>query len=411
MDTRVARSRLAVAPLILVGAFFSVRPITAQSPPAPPAPAARPAARPGEVQSDPIRCWWKTDRTAVRVGERFQLVLTCGVIETNRITVAPKIGELEGGAIQITPFEVVSSTRQDDIVVAPWRYLQFEYQVRLLNDGFFGRDVNIPALTVTYNIEAPGGEALGRDQSYVLPPLPMKILSLVPSTAGDIRDASGQTFADIESGRFISTATFVVAVICFIFAAVFVLLAVVRVARTYRARDAKAVRPVAASTSLRGCLRALRGLESEVAARGWSPEIARRALTALRIAGATGLGARVMQNSVARGTAEREGQLAVRTGWLGRERAMLSAPTTSHRIEAALQNGHMPSPRRRVPLEQIGGSLHVLSSAAYGRPQAPDAGTLDSALTEGIEAVKRLHAGARWPVRTMEAVTRSVTGW
>src|SRR5262245_12651468 len=52
----------------------------AQAPPArptqaaPPRPAQAAAPRPqpkeGEVQSDPIKCWWKADRTAVRVGER-----------------------------------------------------------------------------------------------------------------------------------------------------------------------------------------------------------------------------------------------------------------------------------------------------------------------------------------------------
>src|SRR5262245_41522108 len=45
-----------------------------------PAPKPAPAPKEGEVQSDPIRCWWKADRAAVRVGERFGLVLTCATI-------------------------------------------------------------------------------------------------------------------------------------------------------------------------------------------------------------------------------------------------------------------------------------------------------------------------------------------
>ena len=53
--------------------------VTSMAQTAPPAPR---APREGEVAAAPIRCWWKTDRTAIRVGERFQLVLTCGVIET-----------------------------------------------------------------------------------------------------------------------------------------------------------------------------------------------------------------------------------------------------------------------------------------------------------------------------------------
>src|SRR5262245_66355161 len=54
-----------------------------------PSPAAPLPPKAGEIASDPIRCWWKADRTAVRVGERFGLVLTCAVIKTGPITVEP----------------------------------------------------------------------------------------------------------------------------------------------------------------------------------------------------------------------------------------------------------------------------------------------------------------------------------
>src|SRR5215203_5359417 len=47
--------------------------------------------RPGEVETAPIRCWWKTDRTSIRVGERFGLTLTCSVIETRSVTVVPTL--------------------------------------------------------------------------------------------------------------------------------------------------------------------------------------------------------------------------------------------------------------------------------------------------------------------------------
>src|SRR5689334_4631254 len=89
------------------------------------------APRPGEVESDPIRCWWKADRGAIRVGERFTLVLTCGVIETTSIKVVPAVNQLEPGAISLTPFEAVSGNRHEDVVVPPWRYIQYEYSMRL----------------------------------------------------------------------------------------------------------------------------------------------------------------------------------------------------------------------------------------------------------------------------------------
>ena len=169
---------------VVVGAWLAPAAVvlaqtpSAAAPAAPARPAPKPAAprlppRAGQVESDPIRCWWKTDRTSVRVGETFGLTLTCGVIETGPIAVVPQLTQLEGGAIQLTPFEVVSATRRNDVVAPPWRYVQFEYAVRLLNDGYFGQDINLPAVTVTYNLKSAGTDDSGRDQGYVLPALLM----------------------------------------------------------------------------------------------------------------------------------------------------------------------------------------------------------------------------------------------
>jgi hypothetical protein len=114
------------------------------------------APRPGEIETAPIRCWWRTDTTHVRIGERFTLTLTCAVIETSSITVVASTNGLDPGAVQLTPFDVVGGTRHDDIVASPWRYFQYDYRVRLLSDGFFGQDVQIPSLPVTYNIQSSG---------------------------------------------------------------------------------------------------------------------------------------------------------------------------------------------------------------------------------------------------------------
>src|SRR5688500_6048741 len=218
--------------VLLVASVLGVPPVAAQTTRAP---------RPGEVESDPIRCWWKADRSAIRVGERFTLVLTCGVIETANIKVVPAVNQLEPGAISLTPFEAVAGNRHEDVVAPPWRYIQYEYTMRLLSEGFFGQDVNIPSLTVTYNLQAAGVGSEGRDQTYMLPALPMRVLSLVPRMTGDIRDASGQTFAAVESRRFLATAGMVAAGIAFALAAVLVALVVVQLAGRYRVRDPKAV--------------------------------------------------------------------------------------------------------------------------------------------------------------------------
>src|SRR4029453_116393 len=254
-----AAAIIAVLPSLATAQPAAARPSDAQTPAAPrpsakdaqtatpsrpkegqAATAPRPAPKEGEVQSDPIKCWWKADRTAVRVGERFGLVLTCAVIEAGPITVVPVLNQLEPGALSITPFEVVSGARGDDMVAPPWRYVQFDYAVRLLRDGFFGQDVMIPGVTVTYNLQTVGGTQ-GRDQTYVLPSLPMRILSLVPKSASDIRDASGQTFASIASRRFRASLANILAWVSFAFAGVLAIFALVQAVRHFRSKSVVAV--------------------------------------------------------------------------------------------------------------------------------------------------------------------------
>lgn len=346
------------------------------------------APRAGEVETDPIRCWWKADRSAIRVGEQFTLVLTCGVIEASTIKVVPAVNQLEPGAVSLTPFEAVAGNRHEDVVVPPWRYIQYEYSMRLLNEGFFGQDVAIPALTVTYNLQSPGtGNTEGRDQTYLLPPIPMRVLSIVPRTAADIRDESGQTFANVESRRGRATAEIVAASIAFAFAGVLTALALVTLAGRFRTRDAKVVRPLPPAAVLRGALFALRAARNDAAREGWTPALMARAMAALRIAGASALGRRVAQLHVVNGEAERVGQLEVRSGLLRRKRVLLSAATTPAALLASLENGGGPS---RATVQPIMDALQQFSVAAYGREGEADSLALNNAVDEALVAVKGL---------------------
>jgi hypothetical protein len=368
------------------------------------------APKPGEVQSDPIRCWWKADRTAVRVGERFELVLTCAVIEAGPITVVPVLNQLEPGALSITPFEVVSGARGEDLVAPPWRYVQFDYSVRLLSDGFFGQDVMIPGVTVTYNLQTTGGTQ-GRDQTYVLPVLPMRILSLVPKSAADIRDASGQTFASIASRRFRSSLARVLAWVSFAFAAVLGIFALVRVVGHFRSKSTVTVRRLPVPSVLGGCLDAIRDVAADASKTGWSPDLARRAVAAMRIAGAVALGRPVAQNFVGPDAVEREGQVTVRRGWIRPRRVLLSASVTPKVIANHLGNGHGVRANTRARLESISQALGVFSAASYGRNGKTDSLALDAAVESSQDAIRGLRTRARWPMRTAGAVMRSFTGF
>lgn len=374
----MTKHRFCVA--LVVAGLFATGPAFAQ---------AKRAPRPGEVESDPIRCWWKADRGAIRVGERFTLVLTCGVIETTSIKVVPAVNQLEPGAVSLTPFEAVTGNRHEDVVVPPWRYIQFEYSMRLLSEGFFGQDVNVPPLTVTYNLQSAGNvNTEGRDQTYVLPALPMRVLSILPRAAADIRDESGQTFANVESRRGRATVEIVVASIAFAFAAVLAALALVQLAGRIRAHDPKVVRPLREATMLRGALNALQGARSAAAREGWTPELMGRATAALRVAGSIALGRRVAQLHVVNGQAERVGQIEVRPGLLRRKRVMLSAATTPVALLAAIEN--VNGSKSRATLQPIMDALQAFSVAVYGREREADTLALNNAADQASTAVRAL---------------------
>ena len=427
---RIKGSALVVVSAFVAGHVLLDVPLSAQAPPSRPAPVVVPqgapppprpagtsapaiaprAAKPGEVESDPIRCWWKADRTSVRVGEKFGLVLTCSVIETGPIPVVPVLNQLEAGALSLTPFEVVSGVPHEDVVVAPWRYIQREYSVRLLSDGFFGQDVTIPALTVTYNLQERGSGSQGRDQQYILPPLPMRILSLVPRSADDIRDASGQTFASIESRRRRASLATTLAWVAFAFAFVFGVFALVRATGQLRAKKKGIVKPLPASSVLGASLSALARVKEDASQAGWTSDLSRRAAAALRIAGAVALGRPVSQQFVGADVTERDGQLVVHSGWPRRRRVLLSASTTSRTIASAMSNGHNPSATTRASLASISDALGVLSTSGYGRQTKEDAAALDSALADGTQAVRRIRSTTLWPWRTAQAM-RSFVGF
>jgi hypothetical protein len=374
----------------LLMALAITRPVDARQVPGP---------RPGEIETAPIRCWWKTDRTSIRVGERFALTLTCSVIETRSVTVVPTLTQLDPGALQIPPFEVIGGSRRDDVVSAPWRYIQYEYSVRFLGEGYFGQDLTIPPVTVTYAIRATGTGVEGRDLSYILPSIPLRVMSLVPRETGDIRDASAETFADVESRQFRSRTAFIVSAILFAAAVALLLVGAVRLFGRTRRRQPGAVRALPPVLVLNRCVQGLNALRSDVARDGWTPALARRASTMLRIAGALALGRPIAQAAVDRSAPERDGQVVVTRGLVRRRRAAVSAATTSQAIAKALENGHRTSPETRAVLEKLRGSMDVLSPAAYGRAAEMDLLTLNTALEQGTDAVKRLRLRALIPTR------------
>jgi hypothetical protein len=338
----------------------------------------------------------------VRIGERFTLTLTCAVIETSSITVVASTNGLDPGAVQLTPFDVVGGTRHDDIVASPWRYFQYDYRVRLLSDGFFGQDVQIPSLPVTYNIQSTaGGGGQGRDQTYQLPALTVRVASLVPRDASDIRDDAVVAFEGIEARRFRATSATILGGVLLAFGGVILLAGVVRTAARARSRRVSAVRTLAPSAALNAAVRGLAGVKAEVLG-GWTPLLARRAAALVRIAASVAIGRPLAQSAVTGEDSEREGQVGVQQGLIRRRRYLVSAAATPATIARELGGRRVPGASRPA-VETLARALETFTAAGYGRSEDVDATALSEALSDSLDAIRQLRRRSRMPAASWAA--------
>ena len=345
-----------------------------------------------QTRQDPIKCWWKTDKSAVQVGEHFALTLTCGVLEARGSTVVPKMEQLEPGAVQLAPFEIVSGTRHDDIQSAPWRYFQYDYTLRLINQDFFGEDVDVPSLTVTYNLKLDvADESAGRDRMYMLPPLPMRIMSLVPGKANDIRDVERESFAAANTRLSRARRELIIAAVFFGFSGLMIAFAVVGFIRRRREKAPVKVSVVSNATIMRACLEEIGRIQSEVTRAGWTTERAGSALTVLRIGSAVAIQRPVAQAEMNGSLDTREGQLAVRKGILNRERVAVSAAITPGMIDRSGVNG--------AEISALGKSLAAFSAVRYGRNGVMDGAVLNRALESSRGVLQRVRMSTLLPMR------------
>lgn len=354
-----------------------------------------------EVPVAPVECWWKTDRSAVRIGEHFSLTLTCAVLDTDRVRVVVDESGLAPSALHLVPFDIVDGQRFRDILNAPRRFFQYQYTMRVLGEEFFGKEITLPRLQISYRVQnsLQGGAALaGREAQYSLVPVPIRVLSLVPAGAADIRDTPVDTFGDVEQRLFRSNLLLILASVAFVLAALMAVLLVARAAVKRRASVATKHRVVSPGTVLRAASREL-GAVRTASRDGWTGDLAGRAASALRLAGAVALERPVGQKEVDRDTVPTEGQILASPGLrtLRGKKLILSASVTPG---TAAANGKpaKPSPAWESLKQTIG----VFSAARYSRPSTSsgqaelDGTALDVALAEGQDSVRRLRVSQLW---------------
>jgi hypothetical protein len=365
------------------------------------------------VETDPVQCWWRTSAGAVRIAESFSAVLTCAVIDTPDVKVVIDESKLEPSVAQFPPFEVLGGSHAADLRNAERRFFQYEYRMRLVAENMFGKDAALPETKLSYRVQSRVSQRTsmeGRDQTYVLPPLSIRVLSLVPADATDIRDASAETFGDIDRRAFRANLLTVIGGVLFALAALVAVLSLVRLVLRARKPAAGADRLIRDAAILRGVRRELNAVQRERESGGWTSDLATRALTALRIIGTYAVGKRAARtladasNHQSAATsyqqASERGRLVLKVGWPRQRQIAVSGATTARQLTDAIarsSNGHRPG-----ELESIQEALARFTVAQYGRPVDGSVSTpfedsaLDESLQAGQQVLRRLRIEQWW---------------
>ena len=352
------------------------------------------------VAVDPIRCWWRTSKGAVRIGETFDLSMTCAVLENDAVQVIPDESRLAGAVVAMAPYEVVASEHAEDLHSGQRRFFQYQYTMRIINPDAIGSDVPIPIMSLHYRINskiAENASVQGRDLTYVLPPHTVRVLSLVSADAPDIRDSSDESFSIIESLRLRAGTLEVLAVTLAVLGALMIVIVLVRLAAGFRKGEVEGKRAMGGYRVLSRAARELASVQRDVD-QGWNETLAGRALAAARIAAATALGRTVSQRPVA-GTSEAGGGRIIVRGLLNRKAIALSSGTTPEDVARAINR--LPAtanPSHRQMLEDLHAALTTFGKAQYGREAAADRAALDAALASAVSATGRLKTEHIWPL-------------
>ena len=368
------------------------------------------------VQTDPLQCWWRTTAGAVRVGEPFIVVLTCAVLETDDVTVVPDQTRLEPSVVQFAPFEVLGGSHGADLRSGDRRFFQYEYRLRLIADGMFGKDAALPETKISYRVQSKVGQKTslqGRDQTYMMPAQSIKVLSLVPADASDIRDtSSAETFGDIDQRAFRANLFTVIGSVLFVLAGLMALLAVVRLFQRYRKPSVASKQLISDGAILGGAGRELSSVQRDRDAGSWTPELASRALGALRIAATYAIGRPVSQMPASRLLADgsetaEPGRLILRAGWPRGKRIAVSGAVTPQTVTRVLARpGHSAGFSTR--LESASRALAAFTAATFSRAGALDDTALDEALATAKQLVRRMKVEQLWFMKRL-AIRRAGT--
>jgi hypothetical protein len=231
----------------------------------------------------------------------------------------------------------------------------------------------------------------------VLPPQSIRVVSMVPTDASDIRDTTTETFADVDQQSFRASVLIVTGGILFALAGLMALVGLVRLVGRFRKPSGTTDRLVTDAAILRAVGRELAAVQRARHDGGWTPELAGRALAPLRVAAAYAVGRKVGQAAAdarPRGASDElrnidRGLVFVQTGWPKTRRVAVSGSVTQQAVAREIARGDL-SAGRTAMLESLEQALTRFTAAQYGRESSLDANALDQSLDAGVSAVRRL---------------------
>ena len=354
--------------------------------------------------------------SAVRIGESFSAVLTCAAVKTSTLSVVVDRSTLEPVVVALPPFEVLGGKRSPDLLTGDRRFFQYEYNLRLISDELFDKDVTLPDLPITYKVRStPAGQAAaveGPDERYSLPPIAVRILSLVPDTERDIRDTTLGTFSALDEDRsradVLVTVGLVVSALGAGLAVLGMTILLIERRRGPRARHAGLLSDV---TVVRAVRRELASIRRERASSGWTPPLIGRALAALRVLAAYALGRPVTQRRVDKPATAYDGAVALRGWGERRPRFAASGAVTTESVASALapqaDATEMTADTRAGRLEAIHAALQAFTESQYGTGDI----AADARLDEGLAVADRLGTRLAIERSRLGRIARQVAHW
>ncbi len=270
--------------------------------------------------------------------------------------------------------------------------------MRIINPDVIGQDVAIPEVGLHYRVNSrvdSNSAVQGRDLLYFLPPQAVRVLSMVPAGAGDIRDASGASFSGIDDLTFRAGVFDILATALIALGSLMALVVIVRIARGSRKRTPADQRQLASGRLVGVATSELAAVRRERDGAGWTPGLADRAMAATRVAAAAAVGRPINQRTVTGAVDGGEGRLTTRGPTRGTRR-VVSAPTTAADLTRIIQR--LPeSDDRRSTLEDLRDALAAFGGAQYGREAKLDDSKLDDALAAATRAASRVRSEHAFP--------------